>query len=61
MSTIRMTPSTATGRRFQLFSPVPAMNGMTKSRPMAMGGPSSMSTVSVYGGRSAKRENSARK
>ena len=59
--TIRITPSTATGRRFQLFSPVPARNGTARSSTMASGGPNTRSTVSVHGGRSAKSAKRARK
>src|SRR6266542_4054971 len=53
--TIRMTPRTATGRRFQLFSPVPEMNGTRNSNAMARGGPTSRSTVSVHGEEARER------
>jgi hypothetical protein len=59
--TIRRTPRTATGRRFQLFSPVPEMNGTRNRSPMARGGPTRRSTVSVHGGKSANRAKRARK
>ena len=53
MRTITSTASTATGRRFQLFSPVPAKNGTRKSTAIAITGPMRITTVSVHGGSSA--------
>ena len=59
--TIRITPSTATGRRFQLFSPVPARNGTARRSAIARGGPMSSSAVSVHGGSRANSAKRARK
>ena len=57
-----MTPSTATGRRCQLFSPVPEMNGSGEEQHDAdHRRRSGSATVSMYGGSSAKTENSDRK
>ena len=56
-----MTTSTATGRRRQLFSPVPERNGSAKSSPIATTGPVSISGVSIYAGSSANAEKNQRK
>ena len=53
--------TTENGRRRQLFSPVPEMNGTANSRPIAATGPVSIRKVSVHGGSNANNENSHRK
>src|SRR5208283_4951278 len=59
--TARMTITTEIGRRRQLFSPVPEMNGTANSSPMTATGPVSIKKVSVHGGSNANSENSHRK
>ena len=49
----RMTVSTATGRRRQLFSPVLLKNGRAKRIRMTIGGTTSNPKVSMYSGMSA--------
>ena len=58
---MRMTLTTATGRRRALFSPVLERNGTRKRMTMPTTGATRMRTVSMYGGSSAKAENSGRK
>src|SRR5271163_134721 len=59
--TASITITTDMGRRSQLFSPVPEMNGTANSSPMTATGPVSIRKVSVHGGNSANIENSHRK
>src|SRR5262249_61042017 len=54
-TTITNTARTATGRRFQLFSPVPATKGTRKSAAIASTGPTRITKVSVQGGSKANR------
>ncbi len=55
------TTSTATGRRRQLFSPVPEISGNAIKKPIATAGPIISSTVSMFGGKSASAEKAHRK
>src|ERR1041384_5783423 len=54
---VSRTVNTATGRRRQLFSPVPEIRGNASRKPMAITGPTSNRMVSILGGSRASAAN----